>query len=88
VNDAHSIPGYTPTADDQENPNSLIGSFETGSSFFHVVVECNITYDNVLMQRGTPSNPTKPTATASSSIPMRALPAILPITPAPFTVPA
>jgi hypothetical protein len=51
----HPIPGYTPTADDQNNP--VFGSWQVGSSFFHVVVEYNVAYNNALTQCGTTSNP-------------------------------
>ena len=44
---------YSPTGDDKDNPNSLIGSFVTGSSFFHNVVEWNVLYNNALTQCGT-----------------------------------
>jgi hypothetical protein len=54
----HPVPGYTPTADDQTNPNSLLGpTWQVGGSFFHVVVEWNVTYNNALTQCGTVSNP-------------------------------
>src|SRR6516225_7180270 len=51
----HPIPGYTPTADDQNNP--VFGSWQVGSSFFHVVVEYNVVYNNALTACGTASNP-------------------------------
>jgi hypothetical protein len=43
---------YTPTGDDATNPNPLIGSFVTGSTFFHNVVEWNVVYNNALTQCG------------------------------------
>jgi hypothetical protein len=46
----HPIPGYTPTADDQNNP--VFGSWQVGSSFFHVVVEYNVAYNNAVTQCG------------------------------------
>jgi hypothetical protein len=53
----HAIPGYTPTADDQTNPNPLLGpTWQVGASFFHVVVEWNVTYNNALTQCGSASN--------------------------------
>ena len=48
---ASNISGYTPTADDQNNP--VFGSWQVGSSFFHVVVEYNVVYNNALTQCGT-----------------------------------
>jgi hypothetical protein len=55
----YALPNYTPTADDQTNPNPLIGSFERGDgTFFHNVVEWNVVYNNALTQCGTVSNPT------------------------------
>jgi parallel beta-helix repeat protein len=54
----YALPNYTPTADDQTNPNPLIGSFERGDgTFFHNVVEWNVVYNNALTQCGTVSNP-------------------------------
>ena len=54
----HAVPNYTPTPDDKKNPNALLGpTWVTGGSFFHVVVEWNIVYNNALTQCGTPSNP-------------------------------
>jgi hypothetical protein len=53
----HPIPGYVPTADDKTNPNPLIGSFITGSDFFHNVFEWNVVYNNALTQCGNASNP-------------------------------
>jgi hypothetical protein len=45
----HPIPGYTPTADDTTNPNPLLGpTWQVGGSFFHVVVEYNVTFNNAL----------------------------------------
>jgi hypothetical protein len=49
--------GYTPTSDDQTNANPLIGSFVTGSSFFHNAVEWNVVYNNALTNCGTASHP-------------------------------
>ena len=47
----HPIPGYTPTADDMTNPNPLLGpTWQVGSSFFHVVVEYNVAYNNAVTQ--------------------------------------
>jgi len=44
---ANPLPSYTPTADDQTNPNPLLGpTWVVGSSFFHVVFEYNVTYNN------------------------------------------
>jgi hypothetical protein len=59
INISHTIPGYTPTADDMTNPNPLLGpTWQRGDGqFFHVVFEYNITYNNALTQCGTPSNP-------------------------------
>jgi hypothetical protein len=52
------IPGYTPTADDQTNPNPLLGpTWQVGSSFFHFVVEWNVTYNNALTQCGSANAP-------------------------------
>jgi hypothetical protein len=54
----YALPNYTPTADDQVNPNPLIGSFERGDrTFFHNVVEWNVIYNNALTKCGTVSNP-------------------------------
>jgi hypothetical protein len=47
---------YQPTADDKTNPSAIVGSFVTGSSFFHNVVEWNVVYDNALTQCGTAGN--------------------------------
>ena len=53
-----ALPNYNPTADDASNPNPLIGSFERGDgTFFHNVVEWNVTYNNALTKCGTVSNP-------------------------------
>jgi hypothetical protein len=58
VTSSHAIPGYAPTADDQTNPNLLLGpTWQVGGSFFHIVVEYNVTYNNALTQCGTASNP-------------------------------
>jgi hypothetical protein len=54
----HAVLGYTPTADDMTNPNPLLGpTWQVGSSFFHVVLEWNVTYNNALTQCGSASNP-------------------------------
>jgi hypothetical protein len=54
----HPVPGYAPTADDQTNPNPLLGpTWQVGGSFFHIVVEYNVTYNNALTQCGTAANP-------------------------------
>jgi hypothetical protein len=54
----YALPNYTPTADDQVNPNPLIGSFDRGDgTFFHNVVEWNVIYNNALTKCGTVSNP-------------------------------
>jgi hypothetical protein len=45
---AYQYSSYTATADDKTNPNSLIGSFVTGSSWFHKVYEWNVLYNNHL----------------------------------------
>jgi parallel beta-helix repeat protein len=50
----HPILGYTPTADDQNNP--VFGSWVVGSSFFHVVVEYNVVYNNAVTQCGSTSS--------------------------------
>ncbi len=47
---------YTPTGDDKTSPSSLIGSFVSGSSFFHNAVEWNVVYDNALTGCGTAGN--------------------------------
>jgi hypothetical protein len=55
----YALPNYMPTADDQTNPNPLIGSLERGDGrFFHNVVEWNVVYNNALTQCGAASNPT------------------------------
>jgi hypothetical protein len=55
----YALPNYTPTVDDQTNPNPLIGSFERGDgTFFHNIVEWNVVYNNALTQCGTVNNPT------------------------------
>jgi hypothetical protein len=48
-----------PTADDQTNPNPLLGpTWNKGDgTFFHVVFEYNVTYNNALTQCGTAGNP-------------------------------
>ena len=53
----HPVPGYAPTADDQNNP--VFGSWQVASSFFHVVVEYNVVYNNSITQGtcGTTSSP-------------------------------
>jgi parallel beta-helix repeat protein len=54
----HPIPGYVPTTDDRTNPNSLLGpTWQIGGSFFHIVVEYNVAYNNAMLQCGTTSNP-------------------------------
>jgi hypothetical protein len=59
MNIAHTVPSYVPTADDQTNPNPLLGpTWNKGDgTFFHVVFEYNVTYNNALTQCGTASNP-------------------------------
>jgi parallel beta-helix repeat protein len=57
LNIPHPISGYLPTADDKINPNPLIGSFVTGSDFFHNVFDWNVVYNNALTQCGNDSNP-------------------------------
>jgi parallel beta-helix repeat protein len=57
INIPHKVPSYTPTADDKTNPNPLIGSFVSGSDFFHNVVEWNVVYNNAVTQCGTVSDP-------------------------------
>jgi parallel beta-helix repeat protein len=52
-----ALTNYTPTADDQVNPESLIGSFVSPEGFFHNVVGWNVVYNNALTQCGTVSNP-------------------------------
>jgi hypothetical protein len=41
-------PNYVPTPDDKVNPNPFIGSFVTGSTWFHKVYSFNIVYNNYL----------------------------------------
>jgi parallel beta-helix repeat protein len=56
--ESHSLTSYTPTADDQTNPNPLLGpTWQIGSGFFHFVVEYNVIYNNALLNCGTVSNP-------------------------------
>ncbi len=50
---AVGYPGYLATADDKANPNPAIGSFVTGSSWFHKVYEWNSVYNNYLTHCGT-----------------------------------
>ena len=57
LNIPHPLPSYVPTSDDKTNPNSLIGSFITGSDFFHNVFEWNVVYNNALRQCGNATNP-------------------------------
>jgi len=58
INTEHTVLGYTPTADDQTNPNPLLGpTWVVGNDFFHNVVEWNVTYNNALTQCGSASNP-------------------------------
>lgn len=58
INIAHTVPGYTPTADDRTNPNPLLGpTWQVGGSFFRIVFEYNVTYNNALTQCGTASSP-------------------------------
>jgi len=53
-----ALPGYSPTADDQNNPNPLIGSFtRSDGQFFHNVVEYNVAYNNALTACGTAASP-------------------------------
>jgi hypothetical protein len=47
---------YKPTGDDKTSPSPLIGSFVSGSSFFHNAVEWNVVYDNALTQCGNAGN--------------------------------
>jgi parallel beta-helix repeat protein len=61
---AMAVPGYTPTADDQNNPNPMIGSLVnpntlSGASdgYFHNVIAWNVVFNNALTQCGTVSNP-------------------------------
>jgi len=48
---------YKATGDDETSPSSMIGSFVSGSSFFHNAVEWNVVYDNALTQCGNAGNP-------------------------------
>jgi hypothetical protein len=58
INTEHTIPGYTPTADDQTNPNPLLGpTWQVGNDFFHSVVEYNVTYNNAITQCNTAQSP-------------------------------
>jgi hypothetical protein len=59
INISHTIPGYTPTVDDKTNPNSLLGpTWEKGDgTFFRIVFEYNVTYNNALTRCGTISKP-------------------------------
>ena len=55
----HAIPNYAPTADDETNPDPQFGpTWKTGQSFFHVVAEWNLIYNNALTKCGTAANPT------------------------------
>jgi hypothetical protein len=56
---AHTVVGYTPTPDDMANPNPLLGpTWEKGDgTFFHDVVEYNVTYNNALTQCNTANSP-------------------------------
>ncbi len=45
----YKYPNYVPTADDKVNPNPLIGSFVTGSRWFHKAYEWNVVYNNYVM---------------------------------------
>jgi parallel beta-helix repeat protein len=45
---AFHYPRYATTADDKANPNPLIGSFITGSSWFHKVYAWNVVYNNYI----------------------------------------
>jgi hypothetical protein len=45
---AYGYPGYSPTQDDKTNPNPLIGSFVTGSSWFHKSYSWNVVYNNYI----------------------------------------
>ncbi len=44
----YAYPGYKPTADDAVNPNKLIGSFVTGSTWFHKAYMWNVIYNNYI----------------------------------------
>jgi len=46
-----------PTNDDKTNPNPRIGTFVSGSDFFHNVIEWNVVYNNALTSCGTVGNP-------------------------------
>ncbi len=48
---------YTPTGDDQTNPNPLIGSFVIGNTFFHNVIEWNNIYNNAITKCGSAASP-------------------------------
>jgi hypothetical protein len=57
INTEHTVPGYTPTADDQTNPNPLLGpTWQVGNSFFHNVVEYNVTYNDAITQCNPPGS--------------------------------
>jgi parallel beta-helix repeat protein len=59
INIMHTIPSYTPTADDLKTPNRLLTPTRViGNSFFHNAVEWNVIYNNALTKCGTASNPT------------------------------
>ena len=54
----NALTGYTPAADDETNPNPMLGpTWINGSSFFHNVIEWNVTYNNALTKCGTANNP-------------------------------
>jgi serralysin len=54
----NAVAGYNPTADDRTNPNSLLGpTWVNGSTFFHNVIEWNVTYNNALTQCNTANSP-------------------------------
>jgi hypothetical protein len=42
----YQYPNYVPTGDDRTNPNPLIGSFVTGTTWFHNAYEWNQLYNN------------------------------------------
>ena len=44
----YGYPTYAPTADDKVNPNPLIGSFKTGTTWFHKAYMWNVVYNNYL----------------------------------------
>lgn len=46
---AYGYPSYVPTADDKTNPNPLIGSFVTGSTWFHKSYSYNIVHNNYVL---------------------------------------